>query len=114
LAAIGRLVGIPYFSTQQHYDQQTLYLSDYRRARAERGGAEEGDCPLMEVLIAETLRLREKFGNRVIHRTKHSRDDRGQPLLRLPPCTIILFVIALKVWELEFVDASVGDEALER
>lgn len=98
----------------KHYEQQTSYLSVYRRARAEKGGGDGDDCPLMEVLIAETLRLREKFLNRVIHRTKHSLDDRGQPLLRLPPCEVVLFIIALKAWELEYVDASVGDEALER
>ncbi|KAH6905669.1 hypothetical protein BKA70DRAFT_1225379 [Coprinopsis sp. MPI-PUGE-AT-0042] len=91
-----------------------LYLSDCRRARLDRGGGADGEeCPLMEVLVAETLRLREKFENRVIHRTKDSLDDMDRPLLHLPPIDIILFVIPLKSWELEHVDASVGDDILE-
>ncbi|KAH6905671.1 P-loop containing nucleoside triphosphate hydrolase protein [Coprinopsis sp. MPI-PUGE-AT-0042] len=115
ISAMGHLVGIPYFSSEDYLAHQIKYLADARRARVDKDKGEwDGvNCPVQALQLAETAHLRDKFDNRVIRRTRDSLDNLGSPLLSLPPCFFHDIVVNLQDWEREFVDASIPEATLQ-
>jgi len=106
LAAMGRLVGIPYFSSQNAYDDQQLDAADLRRAKQERDGDELDDenDPYKLCQVNISLRMQKQFDGRVIRRTVTSRDPAGKCLIDLPPLTIIYGVIDLTEREMAIIN----------
>jgi hypothetical protein len=114
---VGRLVGIPYFSSDTYWDDHLAYASQLRRAKNEKAkGFHEGEpCPIRELQIAHTKMLRSKFQNRVIRRTGSSVNDQGDQLMPLPQRADIILVVALPEQERRLVTVqSISEEDLER
>ncbi|KAJ2932839.1 hypothetical protein H1R20_g4266, partial [Candolleomyces eurysporus] len=115
--AIGRMVGIPYFSTQEYLDEITQDAAAIRRAKQELGSGDSSDSkpnPVVALQVEASVRMQSQFENRLIRRKAASLDFDKKPLLVLPPCKIIDVTLQLQEWELEFVDNSIPEEAIER
>ena len=106
LAAMGRLVGIPYFSSQNAYAEQQLDAAELRRAKQERNGDEPDDenDPYKLCQVNISLRIQKLFDGRVIRRTVTSRNPAGKPLIDLPPLTIVYGIIDLTEREMAIID----------
>ncbi|TEB22051.1 hypothetical protein FA13DRAFT_1641971 [Coprinellus micaceus] len=117
LAAMGRMVGLPYFFSQNLYDQERQDAADLRRAKVmklQEPNAEDGDCEDEEddeetcpVRIQQTeiaQRIQEQFRGRVIRRSPASLKADGTPLIDLPPLTIVHALLELTQREIDIID----------
>ncbi|TFK16514.1 hypothetical protein FA15DRAFT_742895 [Coprinopsis marcescibilis] len=105
IAAMGRIMGIPYFLSNQAHRDQMADLATVRRAKLERDEeCEEDDDPLKEVQAAICLRLREKFEGRIIRRTSSTLSPDNKPLIDLPELHIIRGAIKLTDREYEVLE----------
>ncbi|RXW13670.1 hypothetical protein EST38_g12186 [Candolleomyces aberdarensis] len=115
--AIGRMVGIPHFSTQEYLDEITQDAAAIRRAKQELGSGDSSDSkpnPVVALQVEASMRMQRQFENRLIQRKAASLDFDNKPLLVLPLCKIVDVTLQLQEWELEFVDNSIPEEAIER
>ncbi|TEB22041.1 hypothetical protein FA13DRAFT_1716383 [Coprinellus micaceus] len=116
-AAMGRMVGLPYFFSQNLYDQERQDAADLRRAKVmklQEPNAEDGDCEDEEddeetcpVRIQQTeiaQRIQEQFRGRVIRRSPASLKADGTPLIDLPPLTIVHALLELTQREIDIID----------
>ncbi|RXW12447.1 hypothetical protein EST38_g13407 [Candolleomyces aberdarensis] len=99
IAAMGRLMGIPYFTSEEARDDQTADNADLRRAKIEREAEPESftpdDDPVKIAQVEISKRLAAQFQNRVIRRVATSLDVDGKPLIELPPINVIEGVVHL-------------------
>ncbi|KAJ2911463.1 hypothetical protein MD484_g8951, partial [Candolleomyces efflorescens] len=117
IAAIGRMVGIPHFSSDKHMEELTQDAAAIRRARAELGSGAMDELeanPVVALQVEASLRMQGEFMDRLIRRKATSLDYNKKPLLVLPTCDVIDVTVQLQEWELEYVDNSIPDEAIER
>lgn len=115
---MGRLCGIPYFLSEEAYNDEKQDAKNLRRAKKELAeiqaewpeDAKDGDSTeykddgkavevtenplkLCQIQIAQTHQQR--FDGRIIRRTINSRTWDNKPVLALPPCINILGVVEL-------------------
>jgi hypothetical protein len=110
IASIGRLVGIPYFSSERALDEEKADMAELRRVRADGydplnvNGDEDTirDC---QVTIA--LRMQGQFERRILRRTIESRNWEGKPLIDLPACYEHTVLLSLQPSEREIHDVLV-------
>lgn len=113
---MGRLVGIPYFSSQDGFLQQQQDAAELRRARQEKAEdptltGELDPVRLCQVRISH--RLQSRFEGRVLRRTPASLNPEGRPLIDLPPLTVIYAVLNLTPRELKLIDDVTRDDLNE-
>jgi hypothetical protein len=112
---MGRLVGMPYFSSQEAFMEQQQDAAEIRRARKVKAEdavltGETDAVRLLQVQISH--RLQSQFEGRVIRRTPISQNPDGRPLIDLPPISIIYGVLKLTARELGLID-DVTEEDLK-
>ncbi|KAF6745335.1 P-loop containing nucleoside triphosphate hydrolase protein, partial [Ephemerocybe angulata] len=118
LAAMGRLVGIPYFSSPELRAQERQDTTELRHAKLEKGGEEEleegemdggGDsndpCPVQAKESEISNRIFAKYEGHVIRRTAISKRANGEDLIPLPPMTIVHGFVSLTEREADILDA---------
>jgi hypothetical protein len=109
---MGRLVGLPYFSSENLFDQERQDLADLRRAKIAKleessegdEDADESQCPVRLEQTAIAKRIQEKFDGRVIRRTAASLKPDGTPLIDLPPLTVVHAFLQLTQREIDIID----------
>jgi hypothetical protein len=103
---MGRLVGIPYFSSQNALADQQADAAELRRAKAEKQelGTGEQEDPYRLCQVEASHRMQQQFMGRVIRRTVTSRDIHGKPLINLPPLDIVYGVVNLTDRETAIID----------
>lgn len=117
IAAIGRMVGIPHFRTQTHLDHLAQDAASVRKAKQEMsssGPADSNANPVVTLQVQASVRMQGEFMGRLIRRKATSLDFEQKPLLNLPPCHVVDVTLQLQPWELDFVDDSIPNEAIER
>ena len=131
---MGRLIGIPYFSTTQLFEDIKQDEADIRRAKSEKLRIEreaakatdqpqdqanvkdgqcrspddrrvEVQCPVKLKQVQISLRMNKQFEGRLIRRTPTSIGPNGKPLLRLPPLDVKHFVVKLTPREMKIIDS---------
>lgn len=97
---MGRLVGIPHFSSNEAHDEEKEDQAEIRKAKKAILGEEPTDespekdrLSLIQVSIA--MRMAKRFGDRVLRRTVDSKDSEGKSILHLPPFKTVLGVLRL-------------------
>lgn len=105
------MVGIGFFRTLEHYEEVTDDSAQIRKCKQD-GSDENGS--IREILSQASLRLQGQFGGCFIRRTADSKDNNGNSLLTLPPCSVVDIILKLTERELEFVEDGIPDEALDR
>jgi hypothetical protein len=113
---MARLVGIPYFSSDEFWEATQVYNSQLRKFKAQmaRGGWDDEPNPLPGLQNGQTRYLRSYFENRLIRRTGTSKDNCGNQLLTLPKITRIALTVSLQSREREYLFDSIPDDAMER
>ncbi|TFK17541.1 hypothetical protein FA15DRAFT_734316 [Coprinopsis marcescibilis] len=105
VAAMGRIMGIPYFLSEQAHRDQLGDLATIRRAKLERGDdLEDDDDPVKEVQAEICLRLHDKFEGRIIRRTSSTLSPDNKPLINLPPLHIVRGALQLTEREYKQLD----------
>lgn len=112
---MGRLVGMPYFSSQEAFTQQQRDGADIRRAQRTKSKDSEltegmDGVQLLQVRISH--RLQSQFEGRVIRRTPTSNNPVGRPLIDLPPLSIVYGALRLTSRELALIE-NVTEEDLK-
>jgi hypothetical protein len=88
---MGRMVGIDFFSSQKAFDEEKADMKELRRAKAALGEdhdpldvEEADDDPIRETQAAIALRIQGQFEQRVLRRSKDSKNWLGESLIKLP------------------------------
>ncbi|RXW11304.1 hypothetical protein EST38_g14551, partial [Candolleomyces aberdarensis] len=99
ISAMGRLTGIPYFTTYEAHSDQVSDNAKLRRAKLDRDEdpssftAEDDPVRMVQVEISERMRC--LFQDRVIRREADSRNPEGKKLISLPPLNVIHCIVHL-------------------
>jgi len=88
---MGRLVGVPYFFTEDSISQEREDTASVRRAKKLD---DDGETLLAEQVQA-VKRLQTHLKGNFLRRTTESLDNQGRPLLPLPPYKEILGTVTL-------------------
>lgn len=96
---MGRLVGVPYFFTDDSVSQEKDDTAAVRRAKKLD---DDGESLLVEQVQA-VKRLQSHLKGNFLRRTTDSLDNNGKPLLPLPPYKEILGILTLTERETEII-----------
>ena len=88
---MGRLIGIPYFLTEESVDQELEDKATIRRAKA----MDDDGLSLKIAQVELVRRMQTHFVGSILRRTHESVTWDGKSLLNLPPCLDIIGVLAL-------------------
>lgn len=120
VAAMGRLVGIPHFFSDQAFKEEKEDAAAQRKARKVLLDEEmylEDDSPetraLRALSVGVAVRMQKQFDGRVIRRTIDSKDWKGESLLSLPPYKQTSGVLTLTPRESRIVQ-KLADQAKDR
>ncbi|KXN81008.1 Nuclear protein STH1/NPS1 [Leucoagaricus sp. SymC.cos] len=104
IAHLSRLVGIPYFSTEEAYDEERADTSRICKAKKEdkAEGNQDGEKARAEELQI-VRRLQKPVHGHFLHRTTKTISSDGAPLLNLPPCTDIVGLLTLTEREMDII-----------
>lgn len=111
---MGRLVGLPYFLSEDAYDEEKTDARNIRKAKGGdfEDGAFETD-PSKEVQMFISQRMQYQFDGSILRRTLNSLKWNGEPLIVLPPYDEIMLVVKLMDWEMEII-TELADRIKER
>ena len=120
---MGRLTGVPYFFTENAYQEEKIDATNLRRAKKEQTEEDENEndeekndddkdkgldndnlVKSCQQLIAQ--RMQAQFEGRVIRRTIDSKDWQGRQLLSLPPYRAIHAILDLTERETAVISAK--------
>lgn len=132
LAAMGRLVGIPYFFTDEAHEEEKhdSYLLRRVKGDKEKGGwkhveesseasseesssESEGEDPYKALQVKIALRIQGQFQGRVIRRHKQSLDWEGKVILPLPGYIEKTLLLKLADHEMEIIQ-ELADQVKEK
>jgi hypothetical protein len=112
---MGRLLGIPYFLTEEAYQEEKDDASLLRQMR--RAGEEtDPNVPndeLRECQIVIAQRMQTHFANRILRRTGNSLDWKGEKLIDLPPYIDIPIIVKPTAREMEII-TELADSVKDR
>lgn len=92
---MGRLVGLPYFSSEEAFSEEKADASAIRKAKASGADQAESDEAAKRCQTAIALRMRGQFEERIIHRTGACVNWENKRLLSLPPYEETLVIVKL-------------------
>lgn len=105
---MGRLVGIDFFFSQKAFDEEKDDMKELRRVKAASGEEcdpfdveEDEDGPTREIQAAIALRMQGQFEQRVLSRTKNSKNWLGESLIVLPELHKHTVLLRLRAFEQE-------------
>lgn len=113
---MGRLVGLPFFHSEQAYAEEKADIAEIRRAK---GGAPDDsfdlgeDDPAMECQILISQRMQHQFGNHILRRNTDSLNWMGEKLIPLPPYKEIMIIVKPTQRESEIMQ-ELADRVKER
>jgi hypothetical protein len=112
---MGRLVGIPYFSSSDAFSDQQQDAAELRRAKAEKSrmdnskgkevGKDQQSDPVKLKQVESSHRMHKRFEGRLLRRTTESIGIDGKPLMQLPKCTIHYIIAKLTPRETEIIES---------
>ncbi|KAF4611118.1 hypothetical protein D9613_006452 [Agrocybe pediades] len=114
IAAMGRLVGIPYFSSKDAYEAQQLDAAELRRAKTEKariaqsdedGALSEDFDPVKLRQVESAARMHMQFQGRLLRRTADSLGIDGDPLVKLENCNVFHGVVKLTKREMDIIQS---------
>jgi len=109
IAAMGRLVHIPFFLTERSIDEEKHDMASIRRARSSLPlgydplNDDEND-PIKMCYATIARRMQDQFQGRILRRTVVSIDWEGNPLIKLEPYKTIMVKMRLEKREMEILD----------
>lgn len=110
---MGRLLGLPFFLSEEALTEEKADASDIRRAKAESGGdLLEGD-PTTECQMVIAQRMQRQFEGRILRRTIDSTDWKGERIIQIPPYEEIMVIVKLTAREMEII-TELADSVQER
>jgi hypothetical protein len=105
---MGRMVGIQFFFSQKAFDEEKADMAEIRRVKAALGedydsaNFEEDDAdPIRESQAAIALRIQGQFDQRVLRRTRESKNWREEKLIVLPKLHEHTVLLTLEEFERE-------------
>lgn len=104
---MGRLTGVPYFSSEDAYSNQLSIAAELRRRRQEKptnSEVSDDECPIRLKQIEVSQFMQGLFEGRIIRRTAESLGPDKKPLIKLPPMTIVYGILNLTPREYEIID----------
>ena len=101
---MARLVGIPYFFTEQALAEEKVDMASIRRAKTTLSDGTPDDQAHKLCCAQISVRMHKQFDNRNICRSASSKDWQGKPLLELKAPEIITLKLPLLDWEQKIVD----------
>jgi TATA-binding protein-associated factor len=108
LASMGRLVGVDFFFSQKAFDEEKADMKELRRVKAASGEdcdplnvEEDEDGSTREIQAAIALRMQGQFEQRVLRRTKDSKNWLGENLIVLPQLHEHTVLLRLRAFEQE-------------
>jgi hypothetical protein len=96
---LGRLIGVPYFLTEESYLQDAEDKSDIRRARSLR--LDDDGRSLRTVQVSAVRRMQAHFFGSILRRTTTSLDWEGKVLIDIPPYVDLIGVLDLTKREMD-------------
>lgn len=109
---MGRLIGIPYFSSDAAFVEEKSDASTVRRSKGI-----DPDAPIdqasVNCLVLIARRMQRQFEGRVLRRTIDSLDWRGQRVIDIPPFEEITVVLKLTTREMDII-SELADSVKER
>ncbi|TFK62822.1 hypothetical protein BDN72DRAFT_776663 [Pluteus cervinus] len=112
IAAMGRLVGIPHFLSDEALAEEKADLTSIRRAKSTLTDNADDDAAVTLCCKEISARMQKQFENRMLRRTAGSLSWEGKPLLSLPPCYMITVPLNLCDWELKIL-RDLADQVAE-
>jgi len=109
IAAMGRLIHVPFFLTKCSIDEEKQDMASIRRTRGSLPAGydplnDDDDDPIKKCYTTIARRMQDQFEGRILRRTVISADWEGNPLLKLKPYHTIMVKLRLGDCELEILD----------
>ena len=109
IAAMGRLVQVPFFLTERSIDEEKQDMALLRRTRNSLPPGydplnDDDDDPIKTCYTTIARRMQDQFDGRIIRRTVASVDWEGKPLIKLKPYKTIMVKLQLEDREMEIMD----------
>jgi hypothetical protein len=110
---MGRLVGLPYFLSEEAFVEEKADSSNIRRAKTEAGcDVLEGDPTIgCQMVIAQ--RMQRQFEGRILRRTIDSKNWKGERIIQIPPYEEMMVIVKLTTREMEII-TELADSVKER
>ncbi|KAK7434927.1 hypothetical protein VKT23_019930 [Stygiomarasmius scandens] len=89
LASLGRILGIPFFLSDESLVEEKEYTASIRQAKK----LDDDGYEIRRAQIQAVRSMHNAFSGRILRRTTDSKDWRMRPLLDLPKCQIIVGVV---------------------
>ncbi|KAG5649443.1 hypothetical protein H0H81_003855 [Sphagnurus paluster] len=102
LAAMGRLIGIPHFLSEDALHEERADTTAIRKAKGFEVDDGEGE-ELRQVQSEMALHMQKKFQGRIISRKSSSKDWKGEALITLPGYDDVLLVVNPTAREMEII-----------
>ncbi|KAG5634213.1 hypothetical protein H0H81_002857 [Sphagnurus paluster] len=102
LAAMGRLIGIPHFLSEDALHEERADMTAIQKAKGFEVDDGEGE-ELRQVQSEIVLRMQKKFQGRIISRKSSSKDSKGEALITLPRYDDVLLVVNPTAREMEII-----------
>lgn len=103
---MGRLVGIPHFSTEKALDEEKADAAELCQARAALGEDydpltinDDEANPIRDCQVAIARRMQVQFEKCILRRTIDSRNWEGRPLIDLLACHEHTILLSLQLFE---------------
>ena len=109
IAAMGRLVHVPFFLTERSIDEEKQDMASIRRTRSSLPSGydplnDDDDDPIKMCYTTIARRMQDQFQGRILRRTVNSVDWEGKPLIKLEPYKTIMVKLTLEDREMEILD----------
>jgi len=109
---MGRLLGLPYFLSEEALAEQKADAATIRRTRVDLDDSTEGNLAKdLQMVIAQRMQVR--FDGHILRRTVESLDWKKEPLVSLPPYEDIMIVVKPTAREMEII-SELADGVKER
>jgi TATA-binding protein-associated factor len=109
IAAIGRLIQVPFFLMEHSIDEEKQDMALLRRTRSSLLPGydplnDDDEDPIRMCYTAIAQHMQDQFDGRIIRRTVASVDWEGKPLIKLEPYKTIMVKLRLEKREIEIMD----------
>ena len=109
---MGRLLGLPYFFSEEALAEQKADATTIHRTRVDPDDSTDGN-PAKDYQIAIAQRMQAWFNGRILRRTVESRDWKKEPLVSLLPYEDVMIVVKPTSREMEII-SELADGVKER
>jgi TATA-binding protein-associated factor len=102
---MARILGIPAFLTEQSVEDDADLDRQIRRAKADSAASQvENEAHVLELQKRAINAMHDLWEDRLIRRTIHSKNEKGEVIIDLPPYKDIVGLLKLQDWEREIIE----------